>query len=587
MKIRKKIKYKDLDKIDLRIYLNYFGDYARRLVDNANGKEMLTKFVKSLTNEEGQILGIIKWFPFVEDEEGYKVLEEEILLNTLSQIKNKHPQIYNKIRNNLSKQNIYFRWLEIKKIIEAEIETLPKDKLLFIFAKFFSAVADWQSRQDLIQMIKIRNSWLQEIKELSLKPEFKNIKRKDAKTKKAYIIELIKILAGKNLEEYKSDYLEGIKKMEKLGFYERRFPLDVNLDEELDLEKLNYDRNRYWIETRKMHYEKFNNIVEDGYKRIHIKDENGWRDLSLSEYYEENIDKLSPEILRSKDLLDQIFVVYVIKRVQNGDGKARNKLFECYIKKAGVEAIKFIIKKQRDLGLRFNLGGELDKDSIKSVAGNLLWTLLGGDLLEKLPLFLKNEQPVETQLTRRIDRKILEMYNSRFLQLEFEIRYYLSEWKKFKKKIKNLKYNLKKSVIKDKKDSIAYYLSKICEVGLRHLHFFDTNFLLFSFSFDPYIMLSSSPKFNRFLFIPKKNSNLTTWLFGDWKGMFWQKLNDWYKSITHMENGKRLVKKEDLAPPEGIISHTKWGKRRSQSKEEFLANYEDIRSLEELKELEE
>lgn len=602
MRVHKKIRYKDLDKTNFKIYLIYLDGYIGRLLKEADGKEIFQKIIKSFTKDEQKIfweklyLFILvesikefresRYFKIRKEMENKCVKEgryEELRVETKDYKGNSH------IRHLFNKQERDKLWQltqriqqseKVKEKLYTELETIPKDRLLPIFGKVFSAIADWQNKQDLIQLIKIRSSWFQEIKELSLKPEFKNINRKDAKTKKSYIIELIKILTGENLEGYKSKYLKSIDKLERLGFYERRYPLDVDLDEELDLKRLNYDRNRYWIETKKMHLNEFNNIVEDGFKRIRIRDENSWQDLSLREYYQENIEKFSSQTLRSKDLLDQIFVIYVIKRAQNGDGKALQKLYECYIETARGVAVKFIKTKQEGKPL-FNLGGKLDYYEVESVASSLLWTLLRGDLLEELPFFLKSNQGIEFQLTRRIDKKILEMYNRRFLQLEAEVRYFWNQRKRFRKKIKNLRYNLKKSVDKDNKNSIANYLSKICTFSLKHLRFLDVYNFQTSISFDPYVMLSASQEFDKSIYIPTKNSNLTTWLFGDgekWRGVFWQRLNDWYKSVTYTEYGKRLVKKEDLASPEGIISYTPFGKRKSQSKEEFLTNISDEES---------
>lgn len=467
-----------------------------------------------------------------------------------------------------------------------KINALPKDKVLLVISKISSLLANWKSKVVLIQMNKIRKEWKEKIGKVLSDPKFKNIETKNVKIKKEFCVKLLEILTGENFKTYTSEFLKGVKKMEDLGFYRRKFcPLNVNLDKELDVENLNYNTEKYWIKTRKMQSQNFDNIIEDGYEWIHVRNGNSWRSLSLRKYYDENMDKFSPTTLKSKDLLDQIFVIYVIKRAQNGDKKALQKLYDCYIETAKKIALR------KFSTLKFSGGGQFDKSNLESIASSLLWILLGGDSLEKLPFCLENNLKVDLQLTRKLEDKILNIYWAMFFQLEFSTEYLFHEWKKWKKKIKNLKYNLKKSTLKNNHDSLIRYAIKICNISLQHLGLVKTISSAISYSLDPYFMLAISPKFNKYLYIPTKGSNLTTWLFGNgkkWRGMFWQKLNDWYKSVTYTKNRRRFIKPEDLELFPKIVFSAKTGKRKCISKEEFLENFpaeidKDIISLGELK----
>ncbi len=573
----KKIKYKDLNKIDIEKYLNYFSIFFEKLLKGEN--IFIEKFKNTLDVNERKILDNLILHCLIQ-----RVVEK----NKRKYIQELNGKFNSKKLMNLEEE--YKKSEELEKEIKKQINSVPKDKILSLLAKFFSATFDNQSKEALINLVEIKNFWDEEINKLQSSPKFKRIENKNARTKQEFSNELLKILTGgKKLEEYKSAFLESNKRLKEIGFYN----ISINLDEELDLQKLNYDKNKYRINTRKMPSEDDEKIIDDGQDWITLEIGNKWKSISLKEYYNKNIENFSPQVLKSKDLLDQIFAIYTIKRAQKGDEKAVNKLFECYVQKAQKEALFFFTK----YGIKFSEGGNFDKSNIRSVANTLLWTLLGGDKIENLSSYLKDKCNVDRQLTRKLPSKIIKIYTAlnnlgKFNFFSLCINYVFKLRKEFKRRIKNLRYNLKKSLPSNKKGSVINYLIKICEISINSSNNLETILLAFSQSLDPYMITSFSPEFNKYLYRPSKNSTLTTWLFGDkkkWKGMFWQKLNDWYKSKTEVKNKKRKIKKEDLSSPNWVVYYNKFGRRKFQSKEEFLEDFshdEDVISLDELKELE-
>lgn len=121
--------------------------------------------------------------------------------------------------------------------------------------------------------------------------------------------------------------------------------------DDLDLENLDYDRDKYgidWCENDRPHRrgpriwkyetEEERRIREEVMTQEAIRRQIEVTDfepsLVIHEYpsdlYPEWLPALDEEKIQSKDLLDQILVCYTIKRAMNGDEKAINKLYSLY-----------------------------------------------------------------------------------------------------------------------------------------------------------------------------------------------------------------------------------------------------------------
>lgn len=89
---------------------------------------------------------------------------------------------------------------------------------------------------------------------------------------------------------------------------------------------------------------------------------------SISDIYKLWLPSLTPEKMKSNDLLDRILVTHTIKRALNQDEKAINKLFGLFQGKAEAVAAKMTKKR----GLKEHI------DDVKQEAGILLWSMIKG-----------------------------------------------------------------------------------------------------------------------------------------------------------------------------------------------------------------
>jgi hypothetical protein len=65
---------------------------------------------------------------------------------------------------------------------------------------------------------------------------------------------------------------------------------------------------------------------------------------------------------------------------------------------------------------------------------------------------------------------------------------------------------------------------------------------------NPSTFLDISVTYNKGLYKPAKNGNLTTWLFGSSKGFkskILEGLEDWFEKMTFVEDGERKVRPDD------------------------------------------
>ena len=131
----------------------------------------------------------------------------------------------------------------------------------------------------------------------------------------------------------------------------------VDIERELDLERLFYDMERYDFGlTDRGHGPEENTLLSPSSPIwIREKFESGLKIqegdaadsiftagmVPLEELYEEWLPSLDEEKIQSKDLLDQVLVAFTIKKAQNGDKKAIETFYRLYRDAAEELAIKF------------------------------------------------------------------------------------------------------------------------------------------------------------------------------------------------------------------------------------------------------
>lgn len=128
----------------------------------------------------------------------------------------------------------------------------------------------------------------------------------------------------------------------------------------------------------------FGDIYKDA-EKTEIVDDEKWKDvpaalfsvsrLTLNEVHELWLHSLTEESIKKGDLLQQILVCYTIKKAQNGDQKAIDKLLELYQNKARSNTTVRVIK--RLLASELQNDEDFDED-IKQAAATYLWLIVGG-----------------------------------------------------------------------------------------------------------------------------------------------------------------------------------------------------------------
>lgn len=275
------------------------------------------------------------------------------------------------------------------------------------------------------------------------------------------------------------------------------------VDKEIDINKLHYDKQKYYINFE---YSKPLNYFDPDAKNITIRNEyrvyvankeekekarkeyieklkrQGKRipaslyyspltpldagKTSIRELYKKWLPTLTQDIMKNKDLLDQILVIYTIKRALNGDEKAIEKLYSLYEDTA--IGIAVITAKKRKLN-------KDDINVIKQEAKTCLSFLISGFRPEDIMNGI--ELP---------------------LQIEKFYCWYLSEYVP-----KELDKILKREPYKLDGVEIDYLLNTISIM-------------------DAYTSWQNTPKrvvkFNSYSFRPTKGKYLTIWLFGKGKG---------------------------------------------------------------------
>ncbi len=191
---------------------------------------------------------------------------------------------------------------------------------------------------------------------------------------------------------------------------------------------------------------------------------------SVEELYKKWLPELTQERIKSKDLLDQILVCYTIKRALNGDQKAIDKLYSLYEVAATRIAKKMAEKRYLN---------ESEIDEIKQEAKMTLDLLISG---------LKPEYIIDSFLMED------SSHSKTPLEVEIFFFWYFT-------------------------DHVPGEIDRIMKRQPYRLDGLEIDYLLNPIAIiDAYTFWKDTPKrikkFNSFSFRPKKETNLTTWLFG-------------------------------------------------------------------------
>jgi hypothetical protein len=427
-----------------------------------------------------------------------------------------------------------------KEKVYLEVNGVDKNRFLRMMGGGISSVATYYGKKEVKDSKRIWNSWLSEVQYV--------LNTGKGEKRKKIVKKLLGIVSSATAQEIRD---EDEKRKKRSGL---RRHIWINLDEELDLSKLKITKD-YWIQTLQDTSSDLPKIIEqhDGY--IYI---NGKRE-SLSSLYENwfnNYKRGSKTIkLDSDDLLDNIFALYLIKRAQNGDDDAVEILCKKYQKMAERKALRFIREKASGREIeRFSESGFFSEEDIKSVARDILRLLIKGDNPSVLMSEIDSvdDAGVELVLNRKIHRILFNLYEEKLKHYNITTNYISLLDVNFRKKLKDLNCRAKQHK-KIKPNTEAHYLEKIISLSLDYIAKLDINCRSRDLHFDIYSNIIYFSNYNKWTYKPNKKTNLTSWLFGSVKsegkfgGMFWQKLNDWFRSKTYTKSGKRYIKNEDYA----------------------------------------
>jgi hypothetical protein len=261
----------------------------------------------------------------------------------------------------------------------------------------------------------------------------------------------------------------------------------IRVREEISVRQFIYDRNRYTFNERRIRNECLDpdepciELMEERQRWIEELKSRPHREFvtlgpfpyenSLRDLYQGWIGKLTMEVMKSRDLLDQLLVIFTIKRALNGEERAIKKLYDLYADTATAIAYK--------MARRYNIFDCWD--DIKQDAQFLLRFILTGF----------NPRTVLEALTNPDSRRLLPLP----LWVEKFSLYYFSQF---------LPDELAK-LMQDANEGSA---------GLQIMA------LLYPSSFfNDDARWRGTPKrvmrLNNLCFRPKKDANLTIWLFGN------------------------------------------------------------------------
>ena len=270
---------------------------------------------------------------------------------------------------------------------------------------------------------------------------------------------------------------------------------------------------------------------------------------TLRDYYEMVKNDINQSWLYSTDLLKRIILTYLIKRCQNGDEQAFNKLYGFYYPHAERRALQFIRHKAQNYGkdVAFSEGGSLSEDEAKSAVGMILAVLLKGDDPANIYKYLdkdRSERKGFDFLNKRPHTALEESYNTLFQLINGQYTMLTRFQDELVQRNKDVLHRYKKA---KKSATRKHYMQSLLQTSQYYLSRSNNSVMMFTM-LDPLALLSISTQYNNNLFKPTKKGNLTSWLFGvkgSFPGKILEALNDWFKRNITTKNGKRTVPEDD------------------------------------------
>ncbi len=416
------------------------------------------------------------------------------------------------------------------------------EKLDFLGA--ISEIIYWITKIEGGRQVKIHKDFLSSWYQWHVYLEKENKSKREGQK----IIEKLRLIMGdkvNDLEQINNEYLAEIDRF-KAG----KKNIFVNIDHEIDVNSSIYNDNLYLPEKWLGKNQDFR-VVEEHTKCIVIDD----KTYSLRDYYNLVKDSIDENWLKSKDLLKQIVTIYLIKRCQNGDNEAFDKLFSIYKDKA--ESVERKYLKVR--------GGYINQGEVEGRSLTILTSLLKGDnpsyLFRSLGMKTENKKPIDV-INKKPYSALNESYEYMFGMINNQYESLKGGLDYLEKNTKDLRNRSKKAKKLSTKEE---YYDKIIAYSGDVLSKINHAPMLFAL-LNPLDLLKISPKYNNYLFRPAPNRNLTTWLFGDkekaFPGMVWTSLsnlfdrriprsNDSFNEDEYYQDSsglyvKRSEKQEDL-----------------------------------------
>ncbi len=301
---------------------------------------------------------------------------------------------------------------------------------------------------------------------------------------------------------------------------------------ELNLEKLSYNHKEYSIEWLN-HSDPKVKIIYPYRKMICFHNSDNTITPSITniyphkmiDYYEDFLKNLKYNHIFSDDLMDQLFVLFIIKRTQDGDEKALEKLLKILHHKI-ISTSEVFLKQLDELGKNY----QITKNDIIDTATQITKLLITGDHPSQL---IKLINPLNFDYDLFLNRLVAKtIVNSAELIIPEAL-----EW------INVINDQLNKLSITQKRNEINYRIENI-QLAI-------DSFLI---KMNPFYWLNPYAKnkeyeFNSQMYRQLNGANIVSYLFGtkktNNKGALWNRLRDWkkhFKSIQKKEFDENNIK---------------------------------------------
>ncbi len=488
-----KIKHREYENID---YIEYIDMYIYLLITRKDDQKTFLKIKSKLKNVHLDIFEKIIFYS--------ALIEFASLANDKLSY---NPENYDKKLELLKSKE------EAEKMLTNYL--LSIDRLVFLEA--ISEITYWMAKIEGARQIKIHeeflSSWALWDKYLENKNKYK---RKGQRIK-----EKLRIILGDqvdNIEQIYSDFIDEIGR-----FKEGKKHITIDVDQEIDTKSAEPNQLLFIPEIRSD--ERNFRLINENTKCVFLNN----KEYTLNDYYEIIKNEIDKNWLKSRDLLKQIISIYLIKRCQSGDNDAYNKLFTLYKDKAKNVALSYIKKR----------GNTIDGHEVDGREATILTVLLKGDdpsYLYKMLEHNRSDKKGIDVLNKKPYVALQESYQQMFMMVNNQYDYLCKQLYDLEKNTKDFRNRSKKA---KKVETRRNYFENIFSLSQYSLLWFETTPTLFEL-FTPFHFLKISQNYNKYLFRPAPNRNLTTWLFGDkdkeFKGMIWISLSNLFDKRTHNTN---------------------------------------------------